>query len=73
MKSISFELLSKNLNTVFDQILNHSQTILVKQNNGKDVVIMSYSEFKSYEETIYLLSSQINAWRLFKAIEELNL
>ena len=44
---------------------------MIPRKNGKPVVLMSLDDFKSYEETAYLMSSAKNAQRLNEAIEQL--
>jgi antitoxin YefM len=49
---------------------NHNAVIVTRQ-NGKAPVIISLEDFKSYEETAYLMASLKNAKRLNDAITEI--
>ena len=52
--------------------VNESHTpILVTQQSGKAVVVISLEDFRSYEETAHLMSNFKNVERLNQAIEEL--
>jgi antitoxin YefM len=45
--------------------------MLITRSKGKDVVILSKSDFDSMEETFYLLKSPKNAERLLESIKQL--
>ena len=45
--------------------------IMITRQNGKPAVIISLEDFKSYEETAYLMASPKNATRLNQAIAEI--
>jgi antitoxin YefM len=44
---------------------------MITRQNGKPAVIISLEDFKSYEETAYLMASPKNAMRLNQAIAEI--
>ncbi len=46
-----------------DKVNEDHGSILIPRRNGKPAVIMSLEDFKSYEETAYLMSSSKNAGR----------
>jgi antitoxin YefM len=70
MDSITYTSLRQNLASALDQVNNNHRPILIKRQNGKDAVLISFEDFKSYEETAYLLSSPENAKQLAKALSE---
>jgi antitoxin YefM len=43
---------------------------MITRQNGKPAVLISLEDFKSYEETAYLMASPKNAMRLNQAIAE---
>ena len=59
------------MDSIFDQVNKNNEPILVSSEKGKEVVILSKSEFYSMEETSYLLGSPKNAPRLFESIRGL--
>ena len=70
MDVLSYSALRNNLASTLDKVNEDHVSILVTRQNGKPAVIMSLEDFKSYEETAYLMSSSKNAERLSKSIAE---
>jgi len=54
-----------------DQVNDDHYPILITRQNGRTAVLLSLDDFKSYEETAYLMKSPKNAQRLNAAIAEL--
>lgn len=71
MESMTYSDFRKNLAASLDKINKDHVAILITRQSGKSAVIMSQEDFKSYEETAYLMSSINNASRLNQAIEQL--
>lgn len=67
MDSITYTALRQNLASALDKVNDDHQPMLITRQNGKDAVLLSLEDFKSYQETAYLLSSPANAERLLKA------
>lgn len=72
MDVLSYSSLRNNLASTLDKVNEDHVSILITRQNGKPAVIMSLEDFKSYEETAYLMSSPKNAARLNEAIAEIN-
>lgn len=70
MDVLSYSSLRKNLASTLDKVNEDHVSILITRQNGKPAVIMSLDDFKSYEETSYLISSPKNAERLNQSIAE---
>ncbi|KTD56441.1 type II toxin-antitoxin system Phd/YefM family antitoxin [Legionella shakespearei] len=70
MDVMSYSSLRSNLASTLDKVNEDHVSILITRQNGKPAVIMSLEDFKSYEETAYLMSSPKNAERLNQAIAE---
>lgn len=70
MDVLSYSSLRNNLASVLDKVNEDHVSILITRQNGKPAVIMSLEDFKSYEETAYLMSSPKNAERLSQSIAE---
>ncbi|WP_419421649.1 type II toxin-antitoxin system Phd/YefM family antitoxin (plasmid) [Legionella sp. D16C41] len=68
MDVLSYSALRNNLASTLDKVNEDHVSILVTRQNGKPAVIMSLEDFKSYEETAYLMASPKNAERLSQAI-----
>lgn len=60
-----------NLSQALDKVNDDHVPMLITRQSGKPAVVMSLEDFKSYEETAYLMSSAKNAERLGQAIKQL--
>lgn len=72
MNTLNFSMLKNNLADVLDKVNDDHAPVIIKRQNGKEAVIISLEDFKSYEETFYLMASPRNAQRLHEAIAEAN-
>ena len=70
MDTINYSTLRSNLASVLDKVNDDHNPVLVTRQNGKPAVILSLEDFKSFEETAYLMASPVNAQRLNQAIAE---
>ena len=70
MNSLNYSSLRNNLASVLDQVNDDHTPVIITRQNGKAAVIISLEDFKSYEETFYLMKSPKNAQRLHAAIAE---
>ncbi len=70
MDTISYTAFRSHLASVLDKVNEDHAPILITRQNGKPAVVMSLEDFKSYEETAYLMASPKNAERLNLAIAE---
>jgi antitoxin YefM len=71
MDAITYTALRKNLASVMDRVNEDRAPVIVTRQKGQAAVLMSLDDFRSYEETLYLLRSPRNSERLNAAIEEL--
>lgn len=72
MNTLNYSILKNNLADVLDKVNDDHMPVIIKRQNGKEAVIISLEDFKSYEETFYLMASPKNAQRLHEAIAEVN-
>ena len=70
MNTINYSTFRSNLSSVLDQVNDDHVSVLVTRQNGKPAVILSLEDYKSFEETAYLMASPNNARRLHQAIAE---
>ena len=70
MDAISYSAFRSHLASMLDKVNEDHLPLLVTRQNGKPAVVMSLEDFKSYEETVYLMASPKNAKRLSQAILE---
>jgi antitoxin YefM len=70
MDNISYSAFRSNLAKILDKVNDDHVPVLVTRQNGKPAVVVSLEDFKTYEETAYLMASPKNAERLNRAIDE---
>ena len=71
METMTYSDFRKNLAASIDKVNEDHVAIIITRQSGKSAVVMSEEDFKSYEETAYLMSSINNTTRLNQAIEQL--
>ena len=71
MNVLNYSSLRNNLASVLDQVNDNHTPVIITRQNGKAAVIISWDDFKAYEETFYLMSSPKNAERINEAIKEI--
>jgi len=71
MDAISYTAARANLARTMDRVCNDHEPLIITRNGDQSVVMLSLDDFKSLEETAYLLRSPANARRLLTAIQDL--
>lgn len=61
----------KNFASTMQKVIDNNEPVVITRQNHEVVVMLSLSDFKSYEETVYLMQSMKNATRLNSAIQSL--
>lgn len=70
MESMTYTALREKLAETLDKVNEDNKPLLITRRNGKPAVLMSLSEFHSYEETAYLTASPKNAELLEQAMKD---
>ncbi|MBE0490474.1 MAG: type II toxin-antitoxin system prevent-host-death family antitoxin [Halomonas sp.] len=70
MDTVTYTHFRSHLAKVLDRVNDDHVPVLITRQNGKPAIVMSVEDFKSYEETAYLMASPENARRLNEAIAE---
>ncbi len=70
MRTTSATELRKNMKFELDKVSNEKETIIIHRASTEDVVMIPLSEWNSWIETKYLLSSKNNINHLYKSINE---
>jgi antitoxin YefM len=60
-----------NLAKTMDRVCNDHEPLIITRSGEQSVVMLALDDFKSLEETAYLLRSPANARRLLTALQEL--
>jgi antitoxin YefM len=71
MDSISYTAARSHLAKTMDQVCDNHEPVIITRSGQASVVMLSLEDFKSFEETAYLLRSPKNAKRLLEAISDL--
>jgi antitoxin YefM len=71
MKTMTFSQIRQHLATAIDAVVNNHSPIVITRRNKESVVLISLDDYKSIEETAYLMQSMTNASRLNSAIAQL--
>ena len=65
---ISYSQLRQNLKSTIDQASSLHEPFFITSHNEKKAVILSYEDYRSLEETAYLLRNPKMAQRLLQAV-----
>lgn len=71
MDSISYTKARAELAKTMDHVCERHEPVIITRSGESSVVMLSLEDYKSLEETAYLLRSPKNARRLIEAIAEL--
>lgn len=72
MNAMSYSQTRANLKAAMDRVVEDHTPLLITRQNGEAVVMVSLADWRSMEETAYLLASPANAARLRQSVRELN-
>ena len=72
MNAINYSDLRSKMKAIMDNVVASHEPIIVTRRNSDNVVLMSYEDYSSIEETAYLLKSPKNAERLRESIKSFN-
>ena len=72
MDAITYTTARANLASTMDRVCDDHEPLIITRNGQQSVVMLSLEDFKSLEETAYLLRSPDNATRLLKAVADLD-
>jgi antitoxin YefM len=71
MDAISYTTARANLAKTMDRVCEDHEPVIITRGGEPSVVMVSLADYKSMEETAYLLRSPKNAKRLLEAIADL--
>ena len=71
MRTLNFSHTRQNLASTLDAVVDNAMPVIVTRQNKESVVIISMKDYRSMEETAYLMQSEANAKRLNRAINQL--
>lgn len=71
MQTVNQATFAQNLSTLLDRLRDDHSPLIITRDAAEPAVLMSWSDFRSIEETAYLMASPRNAQRLNQSIEAL--
>ena len=71
MEAISYTSARQNLAQTMQTVCENNEATIITRNGHQSVVMISLDDYKSLEETAYLLRSPKNMRRLLESIAEL--
>jgi antitoxin YefM len=71
MKAANFTEFRTRLKSFLDDVENNNETLIIKRGTGNGAVLISLNEYNSIMETVHLLSSKVNADRLYESIQQI--
>ena len=70
MNAITLNDAKQNLDHLIAQVIADAEPAIICSDGGEKAVLLSLSEFNSWQETLYLLSNPANAEHLRRSIAE---
>ena len=72
MDAMTYSTLRANLASTMDRVCDVHEVLIITRNGDQGVVMLSLEDYKTLEETAYLLRTPTNAKRLLSAATQLN-
>lgn len=72
MDAMTYSTLRANLASTMDRVCDDHEVLIITRNGDQAVVMLSLEDYKTLEETAYLLRTPTNAKRLLSAATQLN-
>jgi antitoxin YefM len=71
MDAMTYTTVRANLASTMDRVCDDHEPLIITRNGEQSVVMLSLEDYKSLEETAYLLRTPANAKRLLAAAAQL--
>ena len=71
MTAVTYTAVRENLASTMDRVCADHEPVIITRNRDQAVVMLSLDDYKSLQETAYLLRTPANAKRLLESIEAL--
>jgi len=71
MQAIVYSNARNNLRGLIDKVCDDLDEYMISTKDNKTAVLISYDEYTSMKETLYLMSSKTNRERLDDAVEQI--
>ena len=71
MKSITYTEARENLANTINRVCEDNTPVIITRRRDQAVVMLSFAEYESLQETAHLLRSPANAKRLFNSLDSI--
>ena len=71
MQAVVYSNARNNLRSLINKVCDDFDEFIISTKDNKTAVLMSYDEYASMKETLYLMSSKTNRERLDSSIEQI--
>ena len=71
MQAVFYSQARNNLREIINKVCDDFDEYIITTKDEKSVVLISYEEYSSMKETMYLLSSKNNRDRLHNSVEQI--
>ena len=71
MDAVTYTTVRANLASAMDRVCSDHEPLIITRNGEQSVVMLSLEDYKTLEETAYLLRTPANAKRLLAAVGQL--
>ena len=71
MDAVTYTTVRANLASAMDRVCSDHEPLIITRNGEQSVVMLSLEDYKTLEETAYLLRTPANAKRLLAAVVQL--
>ncbi len=71
MKAIVYSNARNNLRSLINKVCDDVDEYMISTKDNKTAVLLSYDEYASMKETLYLMSSKTNRERLDDAVDQI--
>ena len=71
MQSVLYSEARNSLRDIINRAVDDFDEFLITTKDKKSAILISYDEYKSMKETLYLLSSNNNRDRLLESVDEI--
>ena len=71
MQAVFYSQARNNLRSIIDTVCNDFEEFVITTKDNQQAVLISYDEYSSLKETLYLLSSRNNRDRLLDAVDQI--
>lgn len=71
MKALQYSQARNGLRNLIDKVCNNYEEFIITTKEKQQAILISYDEYASMKETLYLLSSKNNRDRLLESVDEI--